>query len=409
MEKRERRNLTSFVSGGLVSLAGDSLFASAVFYYLSHVSHSALYLSLATLSLTLPGLLGTVIGVYTDGTSSTKVLVVVRGVQALLCVGVMWYFRVTFLLIGFLFLIETCATINSIAGSSLTPYLVSPEYRQKVIGRLHAGQTAIQLLGRLFGASLLEWIHPVGVSILNSASFVLAMLSLFGIRLPKRRSANDVRRTALKSWFEGWNSVWDDRLTGRLFQAIAFGGAFTIPLQAYMSLILYQRFDASAVQFGVVLAAEMVGGVIGGVFGGYVTQKITDRWGYACVFLADFLVIGIVILCIGLIDVYWIMVSLMVVLGVSQAFQNITAPTYLMKRNAASVLGRLFGTITSTQALCAVAASALLTLIAPVVDVKWIFVFAGASLTVASIILFVFPTSIIRSGKFIAEEPPAQV
>jgi MFS family permease len=397
----EKRNQKLFLTGSFLSLAGDSIFATAMMYYLSQIKHASFYLSLATLVLTIPSVFATFIGVFTDRRSPKNVMAVVRAIQAVLCLGLIWYFESIPILLVIVLLLEIFATINSVAGVSLTALIITPQNRSKIIGLLHAVQNSIQLGGRFFGAALLTWIHPVGVAMANSSSFVLALLCILGIRLPKKPkeiSKENAKKSIIKEWGEGWKALYHDRLTARFTLAVAIGGAMLVPVQAFLSLILVNRLHANTFEFGLAFTMEMIGGIIGGLLGSPIIKRIVSRFGYAIVFFFDFLMMGLSTVVVGVTSQYGVIVGTMLILGLVQAFQNITAPTYFMLVNSKEVLGRVIGTVTSTQAFSALLASLILTGISTVVSVTWILVIAGGILCLSTIALFAFPLGVLKTN-----------
>ncbi|MFC4620056.1 MFS transporter [Camelliibacillus cellulosilyticus] len=401
----EKRNQKLFITSGFVSLVGNSLFTTALMYYLSHAENATFYLSLITLIMTIPSVFATIIGVFTDRFSPKKVMVTVQSIQAVLCLGLIWAFKTIPVLLVFILFLEIFATINSIAEIPLVAQILPPEKRSKVIGLLHAIQNALKLGGRFFGATLLILIHPVGIAIANAISFIFASLCVSGVRLPKRTQKTEESKyenvkpiTAIRKWREGWKALRQDRLTARFTLALTIIGAMFVPVEAFLSLILVDRLHVNTFEFGLAFAMEMIGGIVGGLFCSPIIKHVVSRYGYAAIFLFDFLMMGLSILVLGIATQYWVIVGTMLLLGLVQSFQNITAPTYIMYVHSGEVLGRVMGTLTSVQAGSALLASVVLTAISTAFSFTWILIIAGGIVCVSTIGLFAFPVGILKTN-----------
>ncbi|MCL5116597.1 MAG: MFS transporter [Firmicutes bacterium] len=387
-KKTDTRNVLYFTTGGVVSLTGDSILMAAVLFFLARIPHAPLYLSLATLAFTAPRIVATLVGVYTDRLPLRATVALTRAVQGLVCLSLGVNFGHPPIMIGALILLELFATVNSVAGTALAAMIITPDQRATIIGRLHAAQTSVQLAGRLLGAALLEWLRPLGVGITDAVSFGIAMLGVLAIRLPKTHAERAPRASAWKSWGVGWQALYGDLLARRLLYGASATSLLLMPMQAYLSLVLYHRFHVNAIAYGAALGMEMAGGVAGGLIGPRILRWATKRWGSGSVFVVDLVGLGGVSIGVGVAPEYSLLMTVLCVMGFLQAFQNLTAPTYIMRQFSGTILGRVVGTITSLEAGASLIGSLALVWIGPLVRAKWILDGAGVLLVVTILVIF---------------------
>lgn len=385
---RAPSGLSWFVGGNLVSLAGNTLFDAAIFWYLS-LHNGPVVLSIFAAAVSAPRALSTVVGVFADGRNPRTMMILTRVAEAGVVLGMEPIIRQTPGIVFALFLLGMLATVDSLTGVTWTSANVTADSRARLIGWLHTAQAGLQMLGRASGALLLSLIRPVGILEADAASFLAAALSAIRLRgVPQKQKYNPDPAAFRHRWAAGWGALRRDSMSVRLLIGIGGIATFTVPIQAFLAIWLHRHFHATAWWFGAVYAAEMGGGIVGGVIGSRVTTWVIRRRGFHTVMLIDLILFGACTVAVVWSPSLWLEIGIMAVLGLIQAFQNITAPTYVMQTHPPALLGRIVGTITSTEAILRTGVSAILAGSMLVLSIRDVFIGCGISMVLLAMVLF---------------------
>lgn len=234
------------------------------------------------------------------------------------------------------------------AGNSIVPMLVEED-------DLQAGNAIVMGAGQLVGfvgpvvagiliGNFAESLFGVGLAFgIDAVTFALSavMLGLMqhGSKLP---SAQDVLATESvgAAIMTGLNYVWADQALRLMFLIIAaVNFLFVGPMLVGIPVLADQRLAEGAVAFGLLMS-----GFAGGNLGGFLLAGTLPKpdGGTMRLFLITVLAsFGIVLGLIGFINITWVDVSLMLLLGLGNGYITIILFTSIQTRTPKMMLGRI--------------------------------------------------------------------
>jgi MFS family permease len=171
------------------------------------------------------------------------------------------------LLYGLIALQVMLGAVFTPARSAALPELVRPEELLTANAMMAATWSMLLALGAALGGLAVSWIGIQGVFLVDSASYLVSALCLWGVALPARGGV-EVREPLLKAaWGEmalGWRYLVGQPRVGRLAMAKSFwamGGGALVYLLTLLGPVLFPKDGALGI--GVLLAARGLGTGIG--------------------------------------------------------------------------------------------------------------------------------------------------
>lgn len=339
------RDLRLLLAANLVSLTGDWILRTGIAYQIYVLTGSTLASAAAVLASLLPQVvLGSVAGVYVDRWDRRRTMAVTNLLMAatllpLVAVqdaGQAW---IVYAVIA----VQSClAPFFASAEAALVPS-VAPADQLVTVNSLN-GQ--VRDVARLLGAALGGVIAGFGgialLSIVDIATFLLAAALIAGVRA--RPAPDSTQRPhVLREWAEGLRIAGTGR-TLRVFLAFTLvTGIGEAIIGTLMAPFIRDVLGGSARAYGVIMAAQAIGGIAGGLLVTMIGHRFAPRamfgWG-AAVFGALDLVLFLYPLVAR---VLWPAIALMVLIGVPVAFMVAGAMTVFQQATDDRHRGRVYG------------------------------------------------------------------
>jgi DHA3 family macrolide efflux protein-like MFS transporter len=371
-EPSQDRSMRPFLilwTGQSLSLVGSQAVQFALIWWLTETSGSATILATATLLGLLPPIvLGPVIGALIDRWNRKTVMLAADGFVAAASLLLAWLFAAGIAAIphvlALLFLRALGAAFHFPAMTASTTLMVPEKHLTRIQGLNQSIQGLLTVVAAPLGALLLAIFSMPGVMMVDVGTALLAILPLLAIRVPRPTRSDDL----------GQSSVWSETAAGfrylvrrrghaTLIAMAALINALLVPAFSLLPLLVLERLNGGAAQFGWLSSALGVGLIVGGValgaWGGFRRRIVTVLTGMAA--------LGVAVTAVGLTPAssfLWALVS-MACVGLIVPLVNGPVFAILQATIAPDYQGRVFSLVGS---LAGAAAPLGLILAAPVAD-----------------------------------------
>jgi Na+/melibiose symporter-like transporter len=339
------RDLRLLLAANLVSLTGDWLLRTGIAYQIYVLTGSTLASAAAVLASLIPQIaLGSVAGVYADRWDRRRTMAVTNLLMAaallpLLAVqgaGRAW---IVYAVIA----VQSClAPFFTSAEAALLPSVVPAEHLVTVNSLNGQVRDVARLLGAALGGVIAGLGGIVLLSIVDMVTFVLAAGLLAGIRA-RRPAAAPARPHVLREWAEGLRLASGSRVL-RVFLAFTLvTGIGEAIMGTLMAPFVRDILGGDARAYGVIMAAQAIGGIGGGVLVTLVGHRFSPRamfgWGSAAFGALDLMLFLYPLAG----RVLWPAVVLMVLIGVPVACMVAGAMTTFQQATDDRHRGRIYG------------------------------------------------------------------
>jgi MFS family permease len=367
---RGNRNLQLLFGGQVVSSFGDWLYILALVVLAYDLTGSATFVAALTFVRLLPyALFLPFSGVLADRSNRKALMIgadLGRGVcmLGLLIVGSEETLWIAFPLV---FLATALSSLFKPAMSSVLPAIVGDEEDLVKANGIWSQMDALSfVLGPALGGALVLLGEPRLAFLINGLTFLVSAATLLFVRIPPRETPERAREEAevwLSETLAGFSFLFRENervlaaLTITIFGIGLMGGAFWT-----LSVVLAEEtFGLGGQGAGFLNAAYGAGGLLGGLVVGAVASRLSLGpafiWGTA--------VSSLVAILFGLSPAGVLPFILILALGITDVFSDVTSNTLLQTGTPDELLGRVFGAFESTLVFSMLVGSVV---IGPLID-----------------------------------------
>jgi predicted MFS family arabinose efflux permease len=367
----ERPDLRLVLSAGLVSISGDWILLVGLLYRVYAMTGSTVASALTLLSASAPPvLLGSVAGMFADRWDRKRTMIVADLLMAagLLPLLAVHDSRQAWIVFAVLFWKGAVEQFFSPAQQAMVPRLVPDD--QLLAANALNGQ--VRDVSRLAGSALGGVIAALGglvaVTMADAASFVVSAALLALVRAdgcvirPGGRAAGTLReplRERLAAMGQELRVGVALTARHRLLRALMMfvlvtsvgEGIFSTLLTPFLSHVLH----ASSQEFGLVTAAQAVGGIAGGLLAVSLGQRVPATR----LFCRGAVAFGVVDLAIALYplgyDSIWPTFALMIIVGFPAALMLAGLMTLFQRHTQDAYRGRVFGALGAAEGIAMMA------------------------------------------------------
>lgn len=382
-------NLVILVSGQWVSQVGNNLFELAVYWYVLAATHHAADLGWVGTAMALPGILGLISGVFVDRMDRRWTMVgsdVIRaalsallGLLALTHVLPLWLFLVLVLLL------MAAGTFFSPAATALVPQIVSAESLPAANGLNSSAQSSASLIGLFGGGIVMSLLGPVLLFFANAVSFVVSVVSLLFLRMPRRVPVRQASSGTVGQFYREWVEGF------KIYEAIPL-------LRTLLLTSLFVNFAGQGL--GVLAAAWVEGPLHGGAFdyalfgaaitigaivGSLAAAGVLRRFSLEQVLPGGIVTIGAVVVLLSRIPLLWVTLACMLLAGVAMGIMNTGLLSMMQRIVPQEKMGRVFGTLGALVTMANPVGAAVAGALAEVWSVGTIYLLLGCLILVASL------------------------
>jgi predicted MFS family arabinose efflux permease len=419
-----RRDLRLLLSAGTISLTGDWVLIIGLIYRVYAVTGSTVASALTMASSTAPQvLLGAVAGVFADRWDRKRTMIVANlllaaGLLPLLLVrgaGQVWIVFVVMFTEG------SVKQFFSPAEQALLPRLVPDE--ELLAANALNGQVsnASRLAGSAIGGVLVAAGGLAAVTLTDAASFVASAALLTLVRASGRAAGPDAPGEQARTIRLGLRRIGAELRAGlglsarsRVLRALMIFALVTSVGEGIMSTLFTPFAEhvlhGSSQEFGLILAAQAVGGIAGGV----VAASAGHRARASRLLSVGAIMFGVADLAIFLYPlVYvavWPAIAGMIIVGVPGALALAGLITLFQRNTEDAYRGRVFGAISTAEGVTILAGTLAAGYLSRVAGIIPVLAIQGAGYIAAGIAMFVWlkenPSSAVAQH-LDADEVPA--
>jgi len=361
-----RRDLRLVLAAGLVSDAGDWILIIGLAYRVYAITGSTVASALTMASSCAPQvLLGAVAGVFADRWDRKRTMITADLLLAVMLLPLLLVHGAgqVWIVFAVMFAEGAIAQFFSPAQQAMVPTLVPDS--ELVAANALGGQVSnsSRLAGSALGGIIAAAAGLGAVTVADAASFVAsaALLALVraGASSPSRGGSGAAVRERIADIGEELRDGLRLSARHRVLRALMIFALVTSVGEGIMSTLFTPFVEhvlhGSSQEFGLVVAAQAVGGILGGVlaagFGHRVRASRLLGWGAVVFGLVD---LAIFLYPLGYVAV-WPAVTGMVVVGLPGALAMAGLMTLFQRSTADSHRGRVFGSLSALEGITVLA------------------------------------------------------
>lgn len=343
---RGKRDLQLLFGGQVVSTFGDWLYVVALIVLVYNLTGSATTIAALTFVRLLPyALFSPISGVLADRWDRKRLMIAADLGRGLCMLGLMLVNSPSTLWLAFplVFISTTLTSVFRPAMSSVLPGVVGDEDDLVHANTLWSQMDGLSfVVGPSLGSLLLLLGRPHIAFVINGLTFVVSALSLVFVRIPEREAAPPGEEQGwLAETRAGFRFLFRENegvlaaFTFTVAGMTLFAGAFW----SLMVVLAEQAFGLGSEGTGFLNAAYGAGGLLGGFLVGPIVGKL--RLGPA--FIWGVIAGHLIMLLFGLSPAGALPFVVLIIVGITDVFSEISATTLLQTATPNHLLGRVFG------------------------------------------------------------------
>lgn len=288
------RNYISFWTGQMFSLLGSSVVQFVIIFWITQITESAVYLSIATFFAFLPQwILGPIIGVYIDRWNRKIIIALSDFFQAL----------TTFIIILlFIFNAESvwgiifingirglCQAFHWPATNAIIPIMVPKEHLSRLNGLNFFFTGIVRTIGPVIAATFLAILSIEQILWIDVITFMIAIVPLLLIKIPNvvKTTLDKIKKSFFKDLVEGIKIIRSIPGLLLLLYIATMINFFGQPFTTLISYFVYVTHLGNELDLGFVSAL-----IQGGMFIGAIIVTIKKDWKHKAIIIFIGIIIG---------------------------------------------------------------------------------------------------------------------
>ena len=351
------RNFALLWFGQLISQIGDMVLILALPFYVYQLTGSLLQTGLMYIVETLPRILfGSLTGVFVDRWDRRWTMIMADVGRAAVLLLLLLVRDPSHL---WLIYVVACAqsTISLFfapALTAITPMLVAEQQLVAANSLQSVSESLMRFVGPPLGGALLALVGLVGVTLVDSASFIFSAAMLMLLAVPKQQADGASHAAMSRLWAQVWSElleglriVRERPLITTIFVTFSVFG-FSQGL-ASAALVVFVREDmgGTALTMGWMAMAQGVGSLVGAFLIGHVSAFV----GLARLVGVPLVVAGCIVLLFVNIPAMTVVLPLIAVMGLVIVSFFVATQTLIQSHVADEYRGRVAGALGTTTAL----------------------------------------------------------
>ncbi|GKX28016.1 sugar transporter [Vallitalea longa] len=344
--KINKNGFRYLVLAQIISDLGNWFYTAALSAMVYIITQSSLALSFTLIFSLLPSAIFSFVGGgISDRFNAKKTLILMDAVRAVSILFVLFFKSSDTLYIVYVvaFMNSICGALHTISKNVIIQKLFKGVELRKVISRLRMYYELTVIFGSMCGGMILAYLGFYTVVIVNSASFVVAMIFVLLIRYNNKTSVvveKEEKISFINLQKEGFKYIFSN---GTLKEIALYKMFYTVAggiLNILPAIIALGRFNYGEEGTGFIFASIGVGSIIGAWLNGIIkTKEYSNKY---MAYGAIVFVFGFIILMLAP-NFYVALVATGIVGGVSIFLQTYTEGSYMVLVDEAFV-GRVSGT-----------------------------------------------------------------
>lgn len=397
------RNFTVLLSGQLLSMVGNNLFAIALPWYVYTLTGSKGDLAWTGIAQTLPSILGLFAGVFVDRSRKRVTMMTsdtLRAVLSAALVSIVMLRQPFWTVLIVILLLQAIGTFFNPAAGALLPMIVSEDELPAAAGVQQSSTAVAQLVGTLSGGALLAALGSALLFACDGVSFLISTVSVLLVRAPedkRRRGGEHRQHSFLKEWIDGVMMFRRSKFLLLMLLSAVIANFGLAPFEIALTAWVKGPLHGNAFHLGLLFAAFFVGIICGGLLLGVLRRRIPLR----TILLFGFLGIGVMTMAIGLYANFVYDFALIVGMGLFLGAMNGSIDASFATLIPAHLRGRAFATLGALVTLAMPLGMAFAGVMMVHTSIHILFLVIGA-LTIVSGLAYLLPVgddlSALRAG-----------
>ena len=277
----QNRNISLLWLAQIISTAGDAIYQIALLWLVLDITGSSTTTGLVAMASFIPAMLfGLYAGVAADRFDRKLIMIMSNLSQALtvLVIPLMLYYDYkNILVVGIIaFVRASFSTFFPPALNALVPMITSKDRLVKVNSVLATSAQLAYLLGPLGAGLILSIVSLPYLFVFDSISFILALLFLCFVLIPKKGERKVEEPASIKEIFSGIKYAKDNKPFGLLFILTIVNNFFIMgPAYVGMLILIKDSLGGTASDYAFVEAGLALGMLIGSVLVYRIENKIS--------------------------------------------------------------------------------------------------------------------------------------
>lgn len=385
-----KKNIAMFMTSQAISLFGSSLVQFAIIWYVAKETQSGVMVTLLTLCGFLPQVFVSLFaGVWADRCSRKALIIAADAGIALFTLALVFIIMNTEDFFWALLVVSAIrsvgAGIQTPAVSAMIPQLVPPDKLMRVSGINGSVQSMINLVAPAVSGAMLSWGAFHNLMLVDVVTAAIGISIFLMVPVEKHRKAMERQKGGyfddLKA---GLQYSFGNRFLRRLLCVSVCFCFLIVPAGLLNELLVIRVFGGN---YWYLTLSEMaffigalVGGLILGVWGGFSNRLKTLGFGG--------IAFGITTIAIGVVDVFWVYLAIMVIVGIAMPFNSTPLTVLIQERVDSDMQGRVFSLFQIISSLILPMGMAFFGPMADVIPIQWLMVGSGTALLMMTAAVF---------------------
>jgi MFS family permease len=273
------RDARVYLIGQSFSLFGDTAMFLALGIWVKELTHSNADAGLTFLFFPLAALLSPFAGMVVDRVRRRPTLVWVNFLSAAIVMLLLFVHGASDIWIIYLtmFLYSFAGNFIASAQSAFLTTLLPPEQLGDANGFLRTVREGLRLVAPLVGAGLFVVVGGHWIAVLDSATFVIAALSVIALRVREEKPIRSPQHF-LPEISAGFQHVARTPILRRMAISLAVALSVIGFFETAIFAITSNELHRSASFIGVIMAVQGVGALIGGPLSAPAMRRVGERW-----------------------------------------------------------------------------------------------------------------------------------
>lgn len=390
IQKDWKKNSILFLTSQTISLFGSMLVQYAITWYITLTTQSGAMMTIAIICGFLPSFfISPFAGVWADRYNRKLLIILADSMIAIVTLGLAIIFLLGYDSSWMLFLvlgIRSLGTgIQTPAVGAFIPQIVPEDKLTKINGINSSIQSLTMLICPMLSGALLSMatieaiffidVITAGIAVFTLLIFLKVKAHAKALEAQKTTYFNDMKQGII--YINNHSYVKKFMVFCTIFFLLAAPISFLTPLQVTRSFGNdIWRLTAIEITFSI---GMMGGGIFMAYWGGFKNRVHTMVLSVAIIGIGTFL--------LGIVSIFWIYLSIMVLVGIAMPIFNTPSTVLLQEKVEVDFQGRVFGVLGMISSIMMPAGMLIFGPISDIIKIEWLLIITGIFLFIQSIFM----------------------
>ncbi|MDT2598446.1 MFS transporter [Enterococcus hulanensis] len=386
-----RRRAVLFIISQGITLFGSSIVQMAIIWQVALETSSGFWLTVLTLSSTIPQMILSFFGgVWADRYSRKRLIILADGGIAVvtLVLALVFMFGKTATILPLLVLVSTLRSVGSgiqtPAVSAVIPQIVPEEQLIRYNGINSSMMAIVQFASPAVAGAVLSIGSFHWLLLLDVATALIGIILLSFVTITKLKKAEQSEQTFFADMKAGISYAAKELVVKRLLFTYGAFIFLSVP-SSFLTVLMIERTFGNSYMYLTVnemagFAGMVLGGILLGTWGGFKQRIKTLVFGLVC--------FGIFSLVLGFTYTFWLFAVMMFLMSFFIPVVQTATTTMLQEHVPAEKQGRIFGLLGAMYSGFMPLGTAIFGPLADVIKIQWLVIGCGVSLVILGLLRF---------------------